>query len=116
MGSDLLANMSKIQYLDNYKPADTTFIRFGITFKEISTNFGTFWTVHDESFDDALMSDKGFILDGDYLKKYIFQALSVRKADLRKNLEKDTDAETWLEISGLVLQNGDAHCRVEKKS
>lgn len=114
LGSDLLANISKIDYI-NHKPSDTTFVKFGITFKEITTNFGTLWTVHDESFDDALMEDKGLILDADYLKKYVFTALERRDADMRVQFKRDTDAELWLEISGLVLQNGDAHCRVEKK-
>lgn len=114
VGSDLLANISKIDYASSRKDASTTFVKFGITFKEITTNFGTLWVVHDESLDEAEMSEKGLIIDPAFLRKYSIKELSAQDLDLRTSGDRDVDARNIVEISGLVLQNPEAHTRTEK--
>ena len=114
VGSGLLTNLSLIKYEDTQKPSNTTFVKYGITFKEITTNFGTLWVVHDESFDEAGMYDKGLIIDIQFLRKYSIHELKALDLDLRKSGDRNVDARTIEEISGLVLQNPEAHIRVEK--
>ena len=111
VGSKLMTNLSLIKYADNQKPANTTFVKYGITFKEITTNFGTLWVVHDESFDEAFMSDKGLIVDIEFMRKYSVNELSSTPLDVKH--ERNVDAKTIEEISGLILQNPEAHMRVE---
>jgi hypothetical protein len=114
VGSGLMTQLSLIRYADNQKPADKTHVRYGITFKEITTNFGTLYVVHDETFDEAGLYESGLIFDPTLLRKYSIYDLKAQDLDLRKSGEKDVDARTISEISGLVLQNPEAHIRVEK--
>lgn len=110
-GSELMSNLSKITY-DKVLNDEKIFVKYGIRFKEVSTNFGTLWLVHDESLDEMGMSDKGLIFDADYLRKYSIYSLKVKDLDLRAAGDKDVDARTISEISGLVLQNPEAHVKV----
>jgi hypothetical protein len=114
VGSGLMTQLSLIKYADNQKPADKTYVRYGITFKEISTNFGTLYVVHDETFDEMGLYESGLIFDPTLLRKYSIYDLKVQDLDLRASGEKDVDARTVSEISGLVLQNPEAHIRVTK--
>lgn len=111
VGSELMCNLSKITY-EKVSNDEKTFIKYGIRFKEINSNFGTLWLVHDESLDEMDMTDKGLIFDADYLRKYAIYSLKARDLDLRGAGEKDVDARTISEISGLVLQNPEAHVKV----
>jgi hypothetical protein len=112
VGSDLMTNLSLINYSQTQKPAATTVVKYGITFKEITTNFGTLWVIHDESMDESGMSKSGLIIDPTFLRKYAIKELSTFDLDKRKSGESDADARTITEISGLVLQNQEAHIRV----
>lgn len=111
MGSDLMANLSKIKR-ERVLQNDNIVTKYGIKFKEISTNFGTLWCVHDESLDEMGFAGKGLIFDANYLRKISVYDLKTRDLDLRKAGSKDVDARTISEISGIVLQNPDAHVRV----
>jgi hypothetical protein len=114
VGSGLMTHLSLIKYAENQKPADKTHVRYGITFKEITTNFGTLYVVHDESFDEAGLYESGLIFDPTLLRKYSVYDLRAQDLDLRSAGEKVVDARTISEISGLVLQNPEAHIRVTK--
>ncbi len=113
VGSGLMANLSLINYGTNQKDAATTFVKYGITFKEITTNFGTLWVIHDESFDEMEMTNCGLVVDTDFLRKYSINELKATDLDLRKSGDRDVDARTISEDSALVLQNPNAHIRVQ---
>lgn len=114
MGSDLMANVSKIKR-DRTVNDSRTLTKYGITFEEIKTNFGRLWCVHDESLDEFGFSKNGLIFDADYLRKVSVYELQAKDLDLRKAGQKDVDARTISEISALVLQNPNAHVRVVPK-
>ena len=111
VGSDLMSNLSKIDH-SRVMTNEKTFTMYGIRFKEITTNFGTLLTVHDESLDELGLSNSGIIIDVDYLRKYSIKELQTMDFDFRKGGTADVDARAISEISGLVLQNPDAHVRV----
>ena len=111
VGSELMGNLSKITY-EKVMNDEKVFTKYGIRFKEIVNNFGTLWLVHDESLDEMGMSARGLIFDADYLRKYAIYTLKTRDLDLRASGDKDVDARTISEISGLILQNPEAHVRV----
>ena len=108
VGSDLMTNLSKIDY-SRVMTNEKIFTMHGIRFKEITTNFGTLLTVHDESLDELGLSHSGIIIDVDYLRKYSIKELQTTDFDLRKGGDADVDARAITEIAGLVLQNPDAH-------
>ena len=112
VGSGLLTNLSLIAYGQNMKNAATTVVKYGITFKEITTNFGTLWVIHDESFDEIGLTNTGLVIDVEFLRKYSIEELHIDELDLRKSGDRNVDARTISEISGLVLQNPNAHIRV----
>lgn len=111
MGSDLMANISKIKR-ERVLNDNKTVTKYGITFEEIKTNFGRLWCVHDESLDEMGFSDKGLIFDANYMRKISVYELKTRDLDLRKSGSKDVDARTVSEISGIILQNPNAHVKV----
>jgi hypothetical protein len=114
VGSDLLSELSLMEYANVQRPANSTHVRYGITFDVMVTKFGTLYVVHDETFDDAGMSDKGLIFDNSLLRKYSIYNMKTDDLDLRKSGEKDVDARTISEVSALLLQNPEAHVQVEK--
>jgi hypothetical protein len=114
VGSGLMTQLSLIKYVDTYKLASSTHTRYGITFKEIETNFGKLFVVLDETFNYMGLRDSGFIFDPTLLRKHSIKEMSAFDFDLRKSGERDVDARTISEISGLWLQNRLAHVRVNK--
>ena len=87
-------------------------VKFTIKFKVIETNFGTLHLVHDESLDEMGFTNNGLIFDPNYMRKISIHELKTYDLDLRKSGESDVDARTISEISGLILQNPDAHVKV----
>jgi hypothetical protein len=57
------------------------------------------------------MSDKAFILDPDFLRKWTM-GWRTQQFDLRKSAQSDADGRMLMEICGLVLKNPKAHSRV----
>lgn len=84
---------------------------YGIEFTEYISKFGTLLVTHDQSLNDLGMSDKAFILDPDFLRKWTM-GWRVTNFDLRKSGQSDSDARALMEICGLVLKNPKAHVRV----
>lgn len=111
VGSGLMANLSKMS-IDKTMNDEKTMTRWGIKFKVIETNFGTLHLVHDESLDEMGFTNNGLIFDPNYMRKISIHELKTYDLDLRKSGESDVDARTISEISGLILQNPDAHVKV----
>jgi hypothetical protein len=114
VGSGLMTNLSLIKYANVFQMANSTHVRYGITFKEIVTNFGSLYVVHDETFDHACRRDSGLIFDPSLLRKHSIFSMKTADLDLRLSGEKDVDARIIADISGLWLQNRLAHVAVEK--
>ena len=68
--------------------------------------------IHDESFDEIGLTNTGLVIDVEFLRKYSIEELHIDELDLRKSGDRNVDARTISEISGLVLQNPNAHIRV----
>lgn len=111
-GSGLIETLSKINY-DKTVAAGNTFVKWGIEFNEIRTNFGCLYVVHSEIFDQCGHADDGFILDPDYLSKYCHVPFHTETLDLRKAGVRNTDAIVITEASCLVLRHPDSHMKIE---
>lgn len=110
-GSGLIEALSKVQY-DKNVDAGRTFVKWGIEFKEIRSNFGALYVIHSEIFDQCGHADDGFILDPDYLTKYCHVPFHTETLDLRRSGQRNTDAIVVTEASCLVLRHPGAHMKV----
>ncbi len=111
VGSALLSAIEKVDYNKVIYVGEKQ-EAFGIVFNSIESKFGTLLCVHDKSLDDIGMTDKGFILDPNNLRKWTVGDLRVTDFDLKKTGISDSDARGIMEICGLILKNPKAHSRV----
>ena len=110
-GSKLMQALSQLEY-SKVVSAGETKVKWGIEFKEISSNFGTLYILHSEVFDQCGHENDGFIIDPDYMTKYVHVPFQAANLDLRKSGQRNTDAVVLTEASCLVLRYPNAHMKV----
>lgn len=110
-GTRFLEALSKIKYHRVVK-ADETRTKWGMEFKEIVTNFGTLYVLHSEVFDQCGHTNDAFVLDPNYMTKYVHMPFRAESLDLRRSGQRNTDAVVLTEASCLVLRYPRAHMRV----
>lgn len=110
-GTALMEALSKVQTTRLVGASDTR-VKWGIEFKEIVSNFGTLYVVHSEVFDQCGHASDGFVLDPNYMTKYVHVPFQAEKLDLRASGQRNTDAVVLTEASCLVLRYPGAHIRV----
>jgi hypothetical protein len=110
-GTEMMEALSNALYT-KIVSAGETFVKWGIKFKEIQSNFGTLYVLHSEVFDQCGHAKDGFILDPEYLTKYCHIPFNVETLDLRRSGVRNTDAVVITEASCLVLRFPDAHLRL----
>ena len=110
-GTGLLSALSKLQY-DKTLSAGETFAKWGVEFREIRSNFGSLYVLHSEVFDQCGHADDGFIVDPDYMTKYVHMPFQAETLDLRRSGQRNTDAVVLTEASCLVLRYPRAHIKV----
>lgn len=110
-GSALMEALSKLEYSKIVRSGETR-VKWGIEFKEFVSNFGTLYVLHSEVFDQCGHEDDGFIIDPNYMTKYVHVPFQAEKLDLRKSGQRNTDAVVLTEASCLVLRYPAAHLRV----
>lgn len=114
-GTKLMEALSKIPYTKAVAAVETK-VKWGIEFKEFVSNFGTLYVVHSEVFDQCGHSMDGFVLDPNYLTKYVHVPFQAEKLDLRASGQRNTDAVVLTEASCVVLRYPNAHIRVIGKN
>lgn len=110
-GTGLLSALSKLQY-DKTLSAGETFTKWGVEFREIRSNFGSLYVLHSEVFDQCGHANDGFIVDPDYMTKYVHMPFHAETLDLRRSGLRNTDAVVLTEASCLVLRYPRAHIKV----
>lgn len=109
-GSDFLEAVENVEFTKNVTVGAKS-QAYGLTFSSIVSKFGTLQGIHDKTLDDMGMSDKAFILDADFLRKWTM-GWNVRDLDFKSNGEKDVDGRSLIETCALILKNPNAHSRV----
>ena len=110
-GTALVEALSKLTF-SKVITAGETFVKWGVEFKEIRSNFGSLYVLHSEIFDQCGHANDGFILDPDYMTKYCHVPFHSQTLDLRTSGQRNTDAVVLTEASCLVLRYPNAHMRV----
>lgn len=110
-GTGLLEAMSKLNVSRMVRGAETR-VKWGIEFKELVSNFGTLYVLHSEIFDQCGHRNDGFIIDPNYMTKYVHVPFRAEQLDLRRSGQRNTDAVVLTEASCLVLRYPKAHLKV----
>ncbi|MDO4319693.1 MAG: DUF5309 family protein [Bacteroidales bacterium] len=110
-GTDLIQLLSKLT-CDKVVFAGESFVRWGIEFREIRSNFGTLYVLHSEVFDNCDHRGDGFIIDPDYMTKYCHIPFNAETLDLRRSGVRNTDAVVLTEASCLVLRYPKSHLKI----
>ena len=110
-GSGLMDAISKLG-LSKIVSARDPYVKWGLEFQEIRSNFGSLYLFHSEVFDACGHANDGFVVDPNYIVKYVCQPFKTEKLDLRKSGVRNTDAVVITEASCLVLKYPEVHCRV----
>ncbi len=112
MGSDLMADISKIDYTKVKDVTKGNEVLMGIKWHTITTNFGTLYCLHHELLDQMGMGDEGIVIDPDYLYKYVFEAEHDQPIDKKSSGESNVDASVTTEVCCLALKYPKCHTRV----
>ena len=110
-GTGLMEALSKLEHSKVIRSGETK-VKWGIEFKEFVSNFGTLYIVHSEIFDQCGHVYDGFVVDPNYITKYVHVPFSAERLDLRRSGQRNTDAVVITEASCLVLRYPNAHMRV----
>ena len=110
-GTGLLEAMTKLNVSRIVRGAETR-VKWGIEFKELVSNFGTLYVLHSEIFDQCGHRNDGFIIDPNYMTKYVHVPFRAEQLDLRRSGQRNTDAVVLTEASCLVLRYPKAHLKV----
>ena len=114
-GSDLINKLNTLDYQKVIKANDTV-TKWGIDFTTLLSKFGTLYVLHSEVFDDAGMSEYGFIFDPEYLTKWSHVSFDRQTLDLKTAGIRNTDAVVLTEASCLTLRYPGCHMRIVPKA
>ncbi len=110
-GTGLVEAISKLEVNRIVRGSETR-VKWGVEFKEIVSNFGTLYLLHSEIFDQCGHRNDGFIVDPNYMTKYVHVPFRAEQLDLRSSGQRNTDAVVLTEASCLVLRYPNAHMKV----
>lgn len=113
-GSDFIEKLSSLPY-QRVVAGTQTQVRWGLEFREIKSNFGTLYVIHNEIFDQCGHSADAMIIDPNMLTKYVHQPFGTERLNLRSSGTRNTEAVVITEASCLVLRNPACHLRVVGK-
>ena len=89
---------------------------YGLSFTVLYSFFGTINVSYAPLMDQSDFIDKGFLLDMQYVDKFVFQPFRETQVDLVNIRESDGKAVDLVEASGLIVRNTDTHFIFEVKA
>ena len=115
-GNGLMANLMKVDTVIKQIQGKQTMVKWGLTFKEIETNFGLLRFFHHPGLDQAGWNDNGIVLDLAFIEKHNFKPLSSKKLDLIESGQRNADAVVIEETCGVVTRYPDTHAIIRPKA
>ena len=113
MGAGFNESISLIQSVQKQSEAKNTEVKWGLTWRVITTNFGEFYSMPYDMLDRIGLTNEAIIIDPDYLDKWTLIPLGSKDIDTKSNGEFDGDVNVTTEISAIVLRYLNAHSRVK---
>ncbi len=111
-GSELLECIQHLVTSQKFLSSHETITKWGISFTDLVTKFGTLYVVLSETFDQCGRPGDGMIIDPEYITKYCHIPFNTEKLDLRSSGVRNTEALVLTEASCLVLRYPQAHMRI----
>lgn len=109
-GSDLIGALNKGVMNDTTrfvnKDYDTV---YGLSFTVLYSFFGTINVMYAPLMDQTEYISRGFLLDMQFIDKFVFQPFKENKTDLAKLRQSDAQSIDMMETCGLVVRNIDTH-------
>jgi len=109
-GSNLISSLNKGVMNDAtrfvQKDYDTV---YGLSFTVLYSFFGTINVMYAPLMDQTEYIDRGFLLDMQFIDKFVFQPFKETTTDLLKLRESDAQSIDMMETCGLVCRNNDTH-------
>lgn len=116
-GSELISSLNKGVMNDStrfvQKDYDTV---YGLSFTVLYSFFGTINVMYAPLMDQSDYIDKGFLLDMQFIDKFVFQPFRETEVDLVKLRLSDAKSIDMVETCGLVVRNTDTHFVMEVKA
>lgn len=113
-GSELISSLNKGVMSDSTrfvkKDYDTV---YGLSFTVLYSFFGTINVMYAPLMDQTDYRDKGFLLDMQFVDKFVFQPFRETRVDLWKIRDVDGTSIDMVETCGLVVRNTDTHFIME---
>lgn len=109
VGSELLAYITKLPYVQKQIGADASVIEYGYTWNKIVSPFGVLKFYMHPLFDEFGFSNCALVLDTQYVEKRIFRSLEQNALELEKAGVFDGRANVLTEISSIVLKYPKCH-------
>lgn len=111
-GADLLASISKIDYVSFKDISREVKVMFGIEWDTIKTVFGETYWVHMPLMDEIGESTEGYAIDPQYLYKYTFEAQNDRNIDKVTSGEAYVDASVTTEVTCPAVAYPKCHMKI----
>ena len=109
-GSNLISALNKGVMSDAtrfvQKDYDTV---YGLSFTVLYSFFGTINVMYAPLMDQTEYIERGFLLDMQFVDKFVFQPFKETNTDLLKLREADAQSVDMMETCGLVCRNNDTH-------
>jgi len=116
-GSELISALNKGVMSDStrfvQKDYDTV---YGLSFTVLYSFFGTINVSYAPLMDQSAFIDKGFLLDMQYIDKFVFQPFRETKTNLWEIRQSDGQAVDLVEASGMIVRNTGTHFIFEVKA
>jgi len=116
-GSELISSLNKGVMNDStrfvQKDYDTV---YGLSFTVLYSFFGTINVMYAPLMDQSDFRDRGFLLDMQFVDKFVFQPFRQTQVDLWKLRESDAKSIDMVETCGLVVRNTDTHFIMQVKA
>lgn len=98
-----------VDYVVKRVTGEETKVGYGIEFKTIKSNFGTWFYYYHPLFDKAGKTDWAIVLDLANIEKAVFQPMREREIDLKGSGQSLAKARVVEECSSLVVRYPDTH-------
>jgi len=115
-GDGLMANLMKVDTVLKQIEAKSTEVVYGIRFNKIETNHGVLLFKRHPLLALAGWSERGIVLDLNYIEKHTFKPMATRKLSLKESGQRNVDAVVIEETTGLILRYPDTHAIIKPKA
>jgi hypothetical protein len=116
-GSELISSLNKGVMSDSTRFVQKDYDSvYGLSFTVLYSFFGTINVAYAPLADQSDFIDRGFLLDMQFVDKFIFQPFRETQVDLWKLRESDAKSIDMIETCGMVVRNTDTHFIMQVKA